>query len=180
MNFEIENFFGNAQAVIDLSKNLKFYTFDEHPEPESVGRYRGKRTVQLHNINKELFDSFQYGVISHLVDLSRVKQCYSRVSAYFSLLSSDDKTSEIPIIHQDNDVLYAGVVYLSENPDKHSGTSLYKKESNKYELIHEFENKFNKMVMYDGSTFHGTTKFVDGRMSIVFFVKDLDFTYLTS
>jgi len=119
-------------------------------------------------------------VISHLVDLSRVKQCYSRVSAYFSLLSSDDKTSEIPIIHQDNDVLYAGVVYLSENPDKHSGTSLYKKESNKYELIHEFENKFNKMVMYDGSTLHGTTKFVDGRMSIVFFVKDLDFTYLTS
>ena len=180
MNFEIENFFGNVKAITDLSKNLDFYTFDEHPEPESVGRYRGKRTVQIHNINKEFFEHFQYGVISHLVDLSKVKQCYSRVSAYFSLLSSNDQTSEIPVIHQDNDVLYAGVVYLSENPDKHSGTSLYKKENNKYELIHEFENKFNKMVMYNGSTFHGTTKFVNDRMSIVFFVKELDITYLPS
>ena len=108
-----------------------------------------------------------------MVDLSQVKQCHSRVSAYFSLLNSDDQTSEIPIIHQDTDVLYAGVIYLSENTDIHSGTCLYKKEDEGYKLIHEFENVFNKMIMYDASIPHGTTKFVDDRLSIVFFVKEL-------
>ena len=114
MKVEIENFFGDVDTIKNLSKNLEFYTFNNHPDPESVGRYRGKRSDQLHKLNKEFFDSLQYGVISHLVDLSQVKQCHSRVSAYFSLLNSDDQLSEIPIIHQDTDVLYAGVIYLSE------------------------------------------------------------------
>ena len=105
--------------------------------------------------------------------MSKAKQCYSRVSAYFSLLSSDDQASEIPVIHQDNDVLYAGVIYLNESPDIHSGTCLYKKENGDYKLIHEFENVFNKMIIYDASIPHGTTKFVDDRLSIVFFVKEL-------
>ena len=113
MKVEIENFFGDVHTITNLSKNLEFYTFDNHPDPESVGRYRGKRSDQLHKVNKEFFDSLQYGVISHLVNLSQVKECHSRVSAYFSLLNSDDQTSEIPTIHQDTDVLYAGVIYLS-------------------------------------------------------------------
>ena len=174
MKIEVENFFGDVDTIIKISKNLEFYTFNNHPDPESVGRYRGKRSAQLHKVNKEFFDSLQYGVISHLVNLSEVKQCHSRVSAYFSLLNSDDQTSEIPIIHQDTDVLYAGVIYLSKNPDIHSGTSLYKKENEGYELIHEFKNVFNKLIMYDASIPHGTTKFVDDRLSIVFFVKELN------
>ena len=173
MKVEIENFFGDVDTITNLSKNLDYYTFNNHPDPESVGRYRGKRSAQLHKVNKEFFDSLQYGVISHLVDLSQIKQCHSRVSAYFSLLNSDDQISEIPIIHQDTDVLYAGVIYLSENPDIHSGTCLYKKENDEYKLIHEFENVYNKMIMYDASIPHGTTKFVDDRLSIVFFVKEL-------
>lgn len=173
MKLEVENFFGDVNTIINLSKNLEFYSYNNHPDPESVGRYRGKRSAQLHKVNREFFDCLQHGVISHLVDLSKVKQCYSRVSAYFSLLSSDDQASEIPVIHQDTDVLYAGVIYLNESPDIHSGTCLYKKENDDYKLIHEFENVFNKMVMYDASIPHGTTKFVDDRLSIVFFVKEL-------
>ena len=69
--------------------------------------------------------------------------------------------------------MYAGVIYLSENPDIHSGTCLYEKENDGYKLIHEFQNVYNKMIMYDASIPHGTTKFVDDRPSIVFFVKEL-------
>ena len=83
---------------------------------------------------------------------------------------SDIRNTKHP---QDIDVLYAGVIYLSENTDIHSGTCLYEKENDGYKLIHEFENVYNKMIMYDASIPHGTTKFVDDRLSIVFFVKEL-------
>jgi hypothetical protein len=163
MNYlEIENFFENPQSIIDLSKNLEFYTFDKHPETISVGRYAG---------------SLCYGVISHLIDFSKVESCDWRVSSYFSLVNSDDHIPEIQVIHQDIDVLYAGVIYLNENPDKHSGTSLYKNEDGKYKLVYEFENKFNKMILYDATIPHGITKFIDNRLSLLFFIKDLKVTY---
>ena len=50
---------------------------------------------------------------------------------------------------------------------------LYPNDDDEYKLIHEFKNVYNKMIMYDASTPHGTTKFVDDRLSIVFFVKEL-------
>ena len=59
MKVEIENFFGDVDTITNLSKNLEFYTFNNHPDPESVGRYRGKRSDQLHKVNKEFFDSLQ-------------------------------------------------------------------------------------------------------------------------
>ena len=43
---------------------------------------------------------------------------------------------------------------------------------NKGDLI-KAKNVYNKMIMYDASIPHGTTKFVDDRLSIVFFVKEL-------
>jgi hypothetical protein len=174
---EIENFFEYPKSIIDLSKNLEFYTFDKHPETISVGRYAGKRSLQLHNIYPEFFESLCYGVISHLIDFSKVESCDWRVSSYFSLVNSDDHIPEIQVIHQDIDVLYAGVIYLNENPDKHSGTSLYKNEDGKYKLVYEFENKFNKMILYDATIPHGITKFIDNRLSLLFFIKDLKVTY---
>ena len=45
MKVEIENFFGDVNTVKNLSKNLEFYTFSNHPDPESVGRYRGKEVI---------------------------------------------------------------------------------------------------------------------------------------
>ena len=174
---EIENFFENPQAILDLSKNLEFYTFDSHPDFSIVGRYAGKRSLQLHNIYPEFFESLCYGVISNLVDFSKVESCDWRVSSYFSLVNSNDNIPEIQVIHQDVDVLHAGVIYLNENSDRHSGTSLYKNEDGKYKLVYEFENKFNKMILYDATIPHGIAKFVDYRLSLLFFIKDLKVTY---
>ncbi len=93
------------------------------------------------------------------------------------MVNSDDNIPEIQVIHQDDDVLYAGLIYLTENSDESSGTSLYKKENGKYNLLYEFENKFNKMITYDATIPHGITKFVDDRLSLLFFIKDLKVTY---
>lgn len=172
---EVDNFFQNPKSILDLSKKLKFYTFDRHPDFSTVGKYAGKRSLQMHNICPEFFDNLCYGVISHLIDFSKVKSCDWRVSSYFSLINSKDNTSKIQVIHQDIDVLYAGVIYLSKNPDVHSGTSLYKNENGNYVKQHEFLNNFNRMVMYDASIPHGITKFVNDRLSILFFIKELTF-----
>ena len=130
MKVEIENF-GDVNTV-KIFQKIQSFIHLVIIQIQNLWEDIVKKKCQLHKVNKEFFDSLQYGVISHLVDLSQVKQCHSRVSAYFSLLNSDDQESEIPIIHQDTDVLYAGVIYLSENPDIHSGTCLYVKENDEY------------------------------------------------
>lgn len=177
---EVNNFFQNSDLIVDLSKNLDFYSFDKHPETTSIGRYAGKRSLQLHNLYPEFFESLCYGVISHLIDFSKVGSCDWRVSSYFSIVNSDDNVEDIAVIHQDIDVLYAGVVYLSKNLDINSGTSLYKKENKSYVKEYEFINEFNKMIMYDASIPHGINKFVDNRLSLLFFIKDLQYSLLTS
>jgi hypothetical protein len=177
MNYlEVKNFFENPKLIANLSKKLEFYTFHTHPDFSIVGRYAGKRSLQLHKIYPELFESLCYSAVSHLVDFSKVQDCDWRVSSYFSLVNSKDNIPEISIIHQDIDVLYAGVIYLSENLDENSGTSLYEKKNGKYDLRYEFKNKFNKMIMYDASIPHGINKFVDDRLSLLFFIKDLKYT----
>lgn len=175
---EISNFFKNPDSIVDLSKKLKFYTFEQHPESSIVGRYAGKRSLQLHNVYPEFFESLCYGVVSHLVDFSKVSSCDWRISSYFSIINVDDNIKDIKVIHQDTGVLYAGVVYLSKNLDINSGTSLYKKENENYIEKYEFKNEFNKMIMYDASIPHGITKFVDDRLSILFFIKYLKYSYL--
>lgn len=170
---EIENFFENPKSILEVSKNLEFFTFDKHPNSSIVGKYAGKRTLQLHEVCPELFESLCYGVVSQIVDFSKVKDCNWRISTYFSLINTEDDTSEIQIIHKDTGVLYAGVIYLNENPDQNSGTSLYREDNNQYNLIYEFDNKFNKMIMYDASIPHGITKFSDSRLCLLFFIKEL-------
>jgi hypothetical protein len=178
MNYiEIENFFEDPKSIIDFSKNLEFYTFDKHPE-NSVGRYAGKRTLQIHNILPEFFDKLCYDVISNLIDFSKVNSCDWRVSAYFSMINSEDCLEHIKTIHKDVDVLYAGVIYLNKDLDIHSGTTLYDQIDEKYIKKYEFTNKFNKMVIYDASIPHGITKFVDNRLTLLFFIKDLKYSLI--
>lgn len=176
--FEVNNFFKDPDFILQLTKTIEFYSFGEHPET-SVGKYAGKRSLQLHNLYPEFFESLCYGIVSHLVDFSKVESCDWRVSSYFSMVNSDDNVKDVEVIHQDIDVLYAGVVYLSKNLDINSGTSLYKKENENYIEEYEFKNEFNKMIMYDASIPHGITKFVDDRLSLLFFIKDLKYSYLS-
>ena len=173
---EIKSFFQNPNLIINLSKNLEFYSFDKHPETIVVWRYAGKRSLQLHNLYPDFFNQLCYDIISNLIDFSKVESCDWRVSSYFSIVNSKDATQNISIIHQDIDVLYAGVVYLTKNIDANSGTSLYKQQNGNYIKEYEFMNEFNKMIMYDASIPHGINKFVDDRLSLLFFIKDLKYT----
>jgi len=174
---EIKNFFQEPNLILDLSKKLDFYSFEDHPEFSIVGGYAGKRSLQLHNIYPEFFESLCYGVVSHLIDFSKVKSCDWRISSYFSIINANDETKNISVIHQDVNVLYAGVIYLNKNLDVNSGTSLYKKENKNYIKEYEFTNEFNKMIMYDASIPHGITKFVDNRLCLLFFIKDLQYSF---
>jgi hypothetical protein len=177
-HLEVNNFFKDPDTILNLSKKLNFYSVEEHPESSVVGKYAGKRTLQLHQIYPEFFENLCYGVVSQLIDFSKVESCDWKISSYFSSINYKDEVSNAQIIHQDIDVLYAGVVYLSKNLDINSGTSLYKKEDENYIKEYEFKNEFNKMIMYDASIPHGITKFVDNRLSLLFFIKELKYKLL--
>lgn len=173
---KVNNFFKDPNSILELTKTLEFYTFDKHPETNAVGRYAGKRSLQLHNLYSDFFNQLCYDIISNLIDFSKIENCDWRVSSYFSIISSYDNTKDVAVIHQDIDVLYAGVVYLTKNIDANSGTSLYKQQNGNYIKEYEFMNEFNKMIMYDATIPHGINKFVDDRLSILFFIKDLKYT----
>jgi hypothetical protein len=76
-----------------------------------------------------------------------------RVHFHYSL---DETKNEIKDfnknrLHKDGSE-WAGVIYLTPNPKKNSGTTLH----NDYgEMIHNIENKFNRFIFYKGSTLHG-------------------------
>jgi hypothetical protein len=47
---------------------------------------------------------------------------------------------------------WAGVVYLTPNPKPNSGTTIH---NNKGEMVHNIENKYNRLIFYKGDILHG-------------------------
>jgi hypothetical protein len=47
---------------------------------------------------------------------------------------------------------WAGVIYLSPNPNPNSGTTLH---SDNGKIIHNIENKYNRFIFYKGEILHG-------------------------
>ena len=65
---------------------------------------------------------------------------------------------------------YAGVLYLTPNPPSESGTTIFEKGKQV-----DVENKYNRLIAYDGTQKHGATNFFgdnrsNGRMTFTFFI----------
>ena len=128
----IDNFFDNPDKVLKLVDSLKF--------TQSKGFYPGKRTKSLHLLNYDFYSSVICKVLSLFYDLKYTNIRYEDSSMHFQKIKPFNKKQlnhilNKGLVHQDDSVLLAGVVYLDKKPNLNSGTSIYmktKKRSKKY------------------------------------------------
>ena len=145
----VDNFFNDPEALVHFAKSLP-----KEPHPE--GKWPGKRTKLLGDIDQTLHNMLMLKILSCYYDLD-----YSDFVWGNSIL----KFQEIPRfsenkndirnkgwIHQDvpGEAQLAGLIYLTPNIDPDSGTSLYSVKSNKYKKEkHVLKNELYKSGHFD-------------------------------
>lgn len=198
----VDNFFDEPEKIRNFALSQ---TFNHSPE----GKYPGMRTDYLHKINPKFFDHFTKKLFSifYNFEAEAVKWV---VSSHFQLIESyDDDRLNQGWIHLDDRSLFAGVVYLNQNPNPLAGTSIYdlkdheefdydqtmkhkfykgeisdselyintlEKNNSKFEKTIEFKNKFNRLIAFDGKSYHKIDSFSNNkepRLTLVFFVHEI-------
>ncbi len=114
----IDNFFEDPDKIVNLAK-----TFDYYP---SNGDWPGVRTDQLHLVDNRLFNYIGEKIYLLFYEESPVQ--WSMITSFQKIkpFSEDqyDRRNK-GWVHQDIDILFAGIVYLNKDPEPDTGTSIY-------------------------------------------------------
>jgi len=181
----VDNFYQNPNDVRDFALKQEYKSFYElEPTPKEY-TFPGSRTEDLAKINPSLYASF-FEKASSLYHNFRYDEVKFKLSSNFQYVTKEFGKG---VIHQDNKVIFAGVIYLTPDPKKNSGTSLFTKnhkfnqqrynscvESNNakfrkgsfipdtsyhemFDEIVKVNNQFNTLIMYEGDIFHCANEF---------------------
>ena len=171
----IDNFYSDVDAVRQQALQQSF---------DVTGNYPGRRTTPFFN------DSIQE-VISSLIQphAGKITWWGDHNSGTYQYTTKEDKSW----IHADQTSHWAGVCYLTPNPPLNSGTGFFKhketglteaiyteegvydekamaeiyKDSqnlDKWEMTDKVENKYNRLIMYRGDTFHQSLNYFGDNM----------------
>jgi hypothetical protein len=159
------------ETDIPLEATYAGYYLPDDPRERSPN-WRGYRTKDIQKIDENIHDIFYAKLFEKLFGGFSIAKIDYSVETYFHLLTKEFVPDEA-WIHTDPMRFFAGVLYLSENPEPNSGTLLHIGD----EKI-SVENKFNRLVVYNGSIKHRMEgSFGDSinncRSTISFFVKDI-------
>ena len=156
-----------------------FYENEKHPLPQHLrGLWKGKRTELIHMLDDNLFVKLFNEISKKIIDTTFGKQNRLSfdygVTSYFHLLDQSCKFDE-SWIHQDDNCIYAGIVYLNKI-GSHQGTLIFDGEERKV-----IDNKYNRCVFYDANYKHSAldgsgSSLDDSRLTINFFVKNFTLT----
>lgn len=117
----IDNFYQNPDEIRNFALSQDF-------ESDPEGRWPGKRTKELYELDKNLFHGFCKRLFSIYFNLD--DPITWTVATQFQLIepmnpeSSSKKNSGW--IHCDEDTVFAGIIYLTPNIDKTLGTSIFR------------------------------------------------------
>ena len=198
----IDNFLDDPDAVVELSKQLKWNPSD--------GRWPGERTDGLHKDYNDFFNYF-CSKIYHIFYESEPKTWntslnFQRTQPFHS--DQYDKKNR-GWIHTDVKCLFGGIIYLNKNPEPDTGTSMYR-QKNGYSYCKEMkwkeklyrnkltpeedeqyydsfdsqndqyietvkvENVYNRLVFIDARTPHGVPTYgTKERLTLCFFGHDM-------
>tara|TARA_B100000586_G_scaffold93140_1_gene66340 strand:- start:245 stop:766 length:522 start_codon:yes stop_codon:yes gene_type:complete len=161
-----DDFFVHPDKVREKALEQKF---------NQLGNYPGTRTDLCKIILPEMYNEFELAV-KPLVPPD------STIIARFQKQTKQDYRK----IHQDLEVLFSGIIYLDKDPISNSGTGFYTHietgwdgstpKSNNIEVLigSEFkqtsviENKFNRMIIYNGNLVHRAEEAGEERLTLVF------------
>jgi hypothetical protein len=117
----LDNFYENPDLVRQFALSLDYYT-----DPE--GRWPGKRTATLDEVNQSFFETFCNKLFGLFYDLDDKFINYNLATTFQSVSNySENPDSELNTgwIHQDVECICSGVIYLNPNPQENTGTSVY-------------------------------------------------------
>ncbi len=169
--FVRETFFSDVEKIRNISLTSRFYSPNEI---ERRVNWRGYRTKELSNFKNELLDQSKNCILDEIVKIFKLKNI--SIETFFHLTFSDTKNTlnnfDKNKWHRDINYSYAGIVYLTPNPPRNSGTSI---------IIDgkqiDVQNRYNKMVAYPSHLTHAPTDLFgdtiqNGRMTLTFFCYD--------
>ena len=198
----IDNYFENPDEIRELALSYENYRVNNYNDGATNG-WRGQRTLPIRKIRNQQCPCCNQDIKSYSksdeIVIQHAQKIFDVCDNHFNILgnSSDEMvissffhiTTEetrysYPDFWQDRfhaDILgpIAGVVYLTPNPPPKSGTSILDGENNQFVNL---ENKYNRLIAYDGSRIHGLSNvFGDsketGRLTLTFFIHNIDDTH---
>lgn len=119
----VDGFFDEPDKIVDFAMQQEFYTSDD-------GRWPGKRTKQLWELDRTLYD---YTCIKILSLFHPEVPAHWDFEISFQLISPFSKHQYDPKnrgwIHVDKGgSSFGGIIYLNKNPEKDTGTSIYRQK----------------------------------------------------
>lgn len=179
----LDNFFDETNKILKFANSLEYNS-------SSSGKWPGKRTAPLHQIDKFFFELFAKKVLSVLYPINFEEISYN-LELYFQKISQEYINEGW--IHDDHHAEFTSIVYLSDH--KECGTSFFDtktvcasyknidskiesyknknfiKEQNKlkenniqFEETITIKSKFNRLIIFDGGQLHGAKNFIDGNI----------------
>lgn len=176
----VDNFFEEPEKIKNFSKTLTF-------EEDSLGRWPGKRSNQLHIINQEFVAFVTKKIMAILYPINFVEMEWE-VDQTFQKISRNIYKNK-GWIHKDNPSEFTAIIYLSNHLK--CGTSLFKakefstteiniehkenfyktklnsdeenvylnENNNRFEKILTIDSRFNRLFLFDSNNFHAAENF---------------------
>lgn len=137
-------------------------------------RWVGYRSRDIQFIDMNVHDLIVGQLLEKVIAGFSVIKIEFEVKSYFHILTNEFKPNE-KWFHRDENRLFAGVLYLSENPSPNSGTIL-----NINDAKVSIENKYNRLVIYNANLLHSVEgcfgdSIENARCTYIFFFKDISF-----
>ena len=140
----VDDFFEEPKKIVKFANTLKY-------KKGPIGNWPGVRTDSLHDVNYDFFNSVLSKILSLHFDYNTHQVVWKDTQMYFQKTYPYDSKNKNNIINQglvhcDGDQPIVGLVYLTEDADIESGTSIMsqiKKYNNKQaaKLSSEYERK---------------------------------------
>lgn len=181
----IDNFYSEPHKVREWALQQEFAR-------EEGGAWPGKRTRPIDVIDPDFYQNFTNKIFSIVMDIED-NNINAKIDSTFQLIPnlSEDETSpkNKGWIHQDDGVIFAGIIFLNPEIDPNCGTSLFKLNdetkmdwssskqdfllkgidnnydsaitghNSAFEETVRFQNVFNRCIIFDSEVFHGVNSF---------------------
>ena len=165
----VDNFFKDPDAVRKYALAQTFFKQKDYPGslPTEGKAWPGTRTKELRDLNRPLFNRLCNKIFSLFYDFKTTSVSWN-VSALFHLTQASHGKFD-NLIHQDQEGV-SGLVYINPKINREAGTTIYDKKKKEVIVI---KNLYNRMILYDGTCFHGPSQCVNERLCLVFYVDRL-------
>lgn len=158
---QIDNFLPKPDAIRDMALKMKYTAADE-----TTG-WKGFRALEQSNYNDKIVKLLKDNLDGSLYN--------SNFDTYFHYCLKDTKNTPDYAkskIHRDSGKDFAGVIYLTPNPEPNSGTVFYDDD---YRPIYKVENVYNRLVFYPSRILHSLEEpfgdcIENGRLTFTIFV----------